>query len=339
MGTETQALELLIRGGAVGGFLALAVCMGRVEMRRLRLSGVLFDLSAAAHVITQYPPAIRAMGFAFPVVWVLSVVGTATFWMFATDLFSDEQRRPWVRFAPVAGLLSLGLAGYFTKGPISEAVWIVYYLAGMALMAHALWLIAHGWKDDLVETRRRLRGPVLGAGALYGVINAVVQTGEILWRPLPFLSPVAAIALFALSLSGIAVFLNVDAGLLRGGDKSKNAKANAQDRAVLSRLTRIMDEDEVWRTEALTLFDLAKQVGAPEHRLRRMINDHLGYRNFSAFLNERRIAAAKAALAESLKPVSSIAYEVGFASLGPFNRAFKAQTGMTPSDWRTTAAS
>jgi AraC-like DNA-binding protein len=33
-------------------------------------------------------------------------------------------------------------------------------------------------------------------------------------------------------------------------------------------------------------------------------------------------------------PILTIALDAGFQSLGPFNRAFKAQTGMTPSEFR-----
>ena len=33
-------------------------------------------------------------------------------------------------------------------------------------------------------------------------------------------------------------------------------------------------------------------------------------------------------------PILTIALDAGFQSLGPFNRAFKVQTGMTPTEFR-----
>ena len=36
-------------------------------------------------------------------------------------------------------------------------------------------------------------------------------------------------------------------------------------------------------------------------------------------------------------PVLTIALDSGFQSLGPFNRAFKADTGMTPTEYRKAA--
>jgi AraC-like DNA-binding protein len=80
----------------------------------------------------------------------------------------------------------------------------------------------------------------------------------------------------------------------------------------------------------------------PEAHLRRLINGRLGYRNFPSFVNAHRIAAAKARLAdpdEARVPVSAIAFDLGFASLGPFNRAFREETGLSPSEWRRNALS
>ena len=68
-----------------------------------------------------------------------------------------------------------------------------------------------------------------------------------------------------------------------------------------------------------------------------MINQRLGYRNFAAFLNRYRIEEAKAALADPGQaevPILTIAMDAGFQSLAPFNRAFKAETGLTPTAYR-----
>ena len=74
----------------------------------------------------------------------------------------------------------------------------------------------------------------------------------------------------------------------------------------------------------------------PEYRLRRLINGQLGYRNFNAFLNGYRIEEARAALADPSQaevPVTTIALDAGFQSIGPFNRAFKVSTGVTPTEY------
>ena len=67
------------------------------------------------------------------------------------------------------------------------------------------------------------------------------------------------------------------------------------------------------------------------------VGAQLGYRNFNVFLNNHRIEEAKAALSDPTQaevPVITIAMDAGFQSLGPFNRAFKATTGVTPTEYR-----
>jgi AraC-like DNA-binding protein len=95
--------------------------------------------------------------------------------------------------------------------------------------------------------------------------------------------------------------------------------------------------ERAYRHEGLTIGALALRLGIPEYKLRRVINQGLGYRNFTAFLNRYRIDEAKAALADPAQaavPVLTIAMDAGFQSLPPFNRAFKSDTGLTPSDYR-----
>ena len=78
----------------------------------------------------------------------------------------------------------------------------------------------------------------------------------------------------------------------------------------------------------------------PEHQLRKLINGALGFRNFSAFLNARRIPDAKAVLADpdnAKRQVLQIALDLGYGSIAPFNRAFKEATGQTPTEFRKTA--
>ena len=96
-------------------------------------------------------------------------------------------------------------------------------------------------------------------------------------------------------------------------------------------------EEEIWRREELSIRSLADHVVTTEHRLRRLINGELGHRNFAAFVNAARIEAAKRDLRDpnqALRSVAAIAYDLGFGSLGPFNRAFREIVGVTPTAWR-----
>ncbi len=115
------------------------------------------------------------------------------------------------------------------------------------------------------------------------------------------------------------------------------AIGGGSDRKLLAGLERLMAVERAYRQEGLTIGSLSRRLGIPEYKLRRLINQGLGYRNFTAFLNRYRLEEAKAALADPAQaavPVLTIAMDAGFQSLPPFNRAFKAKTGLTPSEYR-----
>ena len=71
---------------------------------------------------------------------------------------------------------------------------------------------------------------------------------------------------------------------------------------LLRKLKASMEED-IWRQEGLTIRKLADILESPEHRLRKVINQGLGYRNFAHFVNEHRIEAACEVLADPVKAV------------------------------------
>ena len=105
----------------------------------------------------------------------------------------------------------------------------------------------------------------------------------------------------------------------------------------LAIIEKLVETDKLYLQSGLTIAGLAESAGLPEHRLRRLINKHLGYRNFADFLNHYRIAAAQArlsAVSDRNIPVLTIAMDLGYGSLGPFNRAFKERTGLTPTEYR-----
>ena len=105
---------------------------------------------------------------------------------------------------------------------------------------------------------------------------------------------------------------------------------------VKDNLNRVMKEKRLYRDADLTLHSLAETLGVTPHQLSWVINDLMGL-SFSSLVNGWRIEEVKRFLAESDANGPSIlqsAMESGFNSKAAFNRAFKVQTGMTPSEYK-----
>ncbi|HYE46082.1 MAG TPA: helix-turn-helix domain-containing protein [Caulobacter sp.] len=349
MATE-PTFELLARGAAVGAFVGVALIVGFGGRTPARVAGVLFSLAAAAHTLTQAPQIVGQFGWAWPVIWAFSAMGSGLFWAFAVELFEDRRRLEPSRFLPAMVLLAIAIAGNWAQPSVGRGFWLAHNLLGAGLMIHVLVIIAAGWRGDLVEPRRRLRGPILAAAALYALSVTAVQSGELFLGSAAALSPIGAVALALLGLLSLAVFAKADPALFgpatpTGAGTDAGASGGApmldpEEAAVAVRLNQLMREERLYRLETLSIGSLALRLGVPEYRLRRLINQRLGHRNFAAFLNQWRIGEAKAALLDPSQrevPISTIALDAGFQSLGPFNRAFRAETGLTPTAFRASS--
>jgi AraC-like DNA-binding protein len=334
-------LEILLRGVAAGTALAIAAAMLRGEQdRAARWTCAVFCLSVAAFAVHSGGAESRALG---PFLWIaslLSAAGTGYFWLFAVTLFG-ERRFSWSRLAPIALLTAVAAIGWSLPRPTANGVWVVHNVLELALVAHVFVVIAGSWRGDLVESRRSLRGPFIAAVALYAVVLSGFEIAEALGTAPAWAGIAQAATLAAMSLGGAFVLLGARRALFELPARAREPEAvDPRDRLLLAKLEHETRVERIWRREGLTIGALATAVGVPEHRLRRLINDGLGHRNFSDFLNAHRIAAAKQELSDPLRAersVSEIAFALGYASLGPFNRAFKEMTGTTPSAWRAQA--
>lgn len=338
-GAET--LELLLRGLAVGAQVAFGLALARSARDvALRFATILFILSNLAFVLNGDAPVRQLLGPFTHVLWLVQIGGGGAFWLFAAVLFEDRRLLP-AALAPFAGLILIGLIAQFSPAGISAPLWTLHNLVGLALAAHAMLLIVRSGRVDLIEERRRLRVPFLGIVSGYAVLISLVQIGMIAGINSRWYGLVDAGLQAALGLLGATVLLEARAVLFGVAVPAADLPAHSPDADApwLQRLAQVIERDALWRREALTIGELAAAVGLPEHRLRRLINDRLGHRNFPSFINGMRIDAAKAMLVapdSAGRTIAAIAFDLGFGSLGPFNRAFRDATGLTPTEYRRT---
>lgn len=88
--------------------------------------------------------------------------------------------------------------------------------------------------------------------------------------------------------------------------------------------------------EKLSLAQIAKEVNVSTYYFCKLFKQSTGM-TFTEFTNRHRIELAKNELMHSEKPVTEIAYEVGFQSLSQFNRSFCKFAGEPPRQYRQNA--
>lgn len=262
----------------------------------------------------------------------LSATAGGLTWVMVLALFEDRPIRPFL-FVPAVAVAFAAVLITSTAGAISVAAWWIANVLNTLVMLHALYLLARGRSADLVESRRRLRRPLAAACVAMALAQGLTLVlGQGPHQALLQLAELAAVALLTVAL------LEVRRALFEAAPQ--RAPRETADGALAIALDRMMGEDQAWREESLSIGLLASRLKVPEHRLRRLINGRLGYRNFPSFINAYRIEAAKSRLgdpAEAQRTVAEIAFDLGFTSLSPFNRAFKEATGLTPTAWRAAA--
>ncbi|MBR0843840.1 AraC family transcriptional regulator [Bradyrhizobium liaoningense] len=347
------ATELAFRAASVALLLVLAASLfsdfRNVLAGRL---GAALALGLAAHAVS-YSVGVtsRIPPWQAPLI-ALSTGNIVVFWLFTRALFDDEFRLSWWHgwvWALVTAFSFVGCLWIAPGGHVRFSVTVVNLIV-LGFIALAIGQTIASWPADLVERRRRVRVFLVCAGALYGGVNALLQISVAGSRVGDAADTINAGVLACIVAAIAYAMMRVDAAdLFPVAAKaapavifSPQAAEDVADQRLVDALMRLMADERIYRQENITIGVLAGRLKIPEYRLRRLINQRLGYRNFNVFLNNHRIEEAKAALADPAQaevPVITIAMDAGFQSLGPFNRAFKAVTGVTPTEYRRLKAS
>jgi AraC-like DNA-binding protein len=339
--------DLALRAATVALLLVLAASMWRdfrhVVAGRLTIA---LALGTVAHAVTAEIGSTAPVSIWHAPLIALSTGDAVVLWLFTRALFDDAFVPRWWHALIWAAVSAYSFVSCLWIAPAgnARAAIIAVNLIALCFIALAVAQIFASWSVDLVERRRNLRLFIVSSAALYGGINALLQIS--IWGSG---SAEIANAANAAVLAGIAAaiclaMMQVNAaGLFPSSAETTAAvpaaavEENGADQRLVDALMRLMADERIYRHDNITIGTLATKLGIPEYRLRRLINQRLGYRNFNVFLNNHRIEEAKAALADPTQaevPVITIAMDAGFQSLGPFNRAFKATTGVTPTEYR-----
>ena len=269
----------------------------------------------------------------------LSVVGLGACgwaWLVARALFDPAERD--ARWAWVVALVVAISAGVAVLAPSATLVGRVadnvYALSGSAALLLTFVEPFQRYTSDLPAIEKRFRFVFV---ALYAVLVGVSVLGLRASAGAAqddLVKSVCAVVGLAATLSAVWFRLRHPLAL-----KAVRRAATDDDARLAERLRRLLADEAIDTRPELKIADVAARLGEPEYRVSQSISAALGFSNFNRWINHHRIARAKALLAspDERRSILEIAFDCGFASLGPFNRAFKDEVGTTPRVYRSAA--
>ncbi|TNE35040.1 MAG: AraC family transcriptional regulator [Alphaproteobacteria bacterium] len=337
-----ESFDTTVRLMSMGASLLLLIVLMAGQVRTpIKISLVGLLLSAIAYLVnssTTLTPPEDVRRF----VDLVSLFTPFWTWFFGRNLFEVEPPR-WILWPAVVSLIASWFAAHFLTWTDPVGFYVIHAVS-LLLVADLLRVAIGERADDLLEKRRMIRLwlPFLFAVQSGGVLIFETIVGRMI--PYPPIQLTNALLILALTLFAGLALLRTDEELLAEPASDTGERRNPDELSASENVLKQNLENAMalgfYRTAGLTITGLAEHLGVPEHRLRALINRRMGHRNFSAFLNRHRIAEACEILSDRAQvdlPVLTIAMDLGYNSLPTFNRAFRVETGTTPSDYRRDA--
>jgi AraC-like DNA-binding protein len=359
--TALETADLLMRGAVLGleGLIAALLLRHHRRSEAGRL-GAFFAVVICLFMLCPIVAGRPGVGLWAVPLYLGCFAGAGAFWLFARAWFDDTFRLSAVHVAVVVGLIFVHALAHLWPGAETRGHgtagggwlgWLRHGLAvalDVAFTTAGLYEVWRGRDEDLVEERRRIRNPfVIAIGGFMLVVIAAEVVGRGRgWGPAlslvnaaGTLGLTAAFALVALRLRGVLFEAPAVREGLAESAASVRPALSAADQRLLGEIEAFMGKAYGYREPGLTIGLMSERLRTQEYRLRRLINGQLNFRNFNEFVNSFRLAEVKSKLADPAHertPILNMALDAGFQSLGPFNRAFKASTGITPQEYRRT---
>lgn len=272
---------------------------------------------------------------------LVAIAGDATCgwsWLLVRALFQPPktQRARWPLFL-VLTLVAIGAllraSGDLTT-PLSRMAENLGGLISSAMLLMATLEPLKGLSARTLQAERRFRLAFTGGYAALLTVSVLWANGAPIAPWSPLIKPFCALA--ALVGMGISVAYRQRHPLEPARPTRQTPlPANAEDLA--QEIVRSVVDDGLYAQPDLRVADLARRLGEPDYKVTQCVTGPLGFRNFNQMVNHVRIEEAKRRLADPAfdhLPILTLAYDCGFGSIGPFNRAFKAKTGVTPQAFR-----
>ena len=306
---------------------------------RWKVCFLLFAMSVSAFVINNSAGVLTPQGTWWIITWFFVKMLVLFAWWLVQCSFSDRFRfdaftlgvgAVWLAVA----ILSMWRVQSGLEGPVDYASSILV----VSLMLHSIWLLISGREDDLRLRRRNVRLwlPATIIGLL--LIDVIVDfTLGFDWDSTAFLYTQNAAIFFLVSALAITM-TKVDANILTSASPTKLREEEMRKLSQNGqRIDDMMHKEKMFLKPDLKLSNIVTRLPISEASTRKLIHTEFGCEHFRTFINRYRIQYAISLLNDPERcdeKLIAIAFDSGFASMASFQRAFKRETGNTPSTWR-----
>ena len=123
-------------------------------------------------------------------------------------------------------------------------------------------------------------------------------------------------------------------GFSEQSEKYQRSALDTEDaNRIAAKINNAMQVDKLFLDPSLSLKKLSEHLRISPNYISQTLNETIG-ECFFDYVNRWRIEAAKPDIIEADKTILAIAYDVGFNARSSFYKAFKKETGQTPSEYR-----
>ncbi|ABI65579.1 transcriptional regulator, AraC family [Maricaulis maris MCS10] len=336
----------------IAAIASILIVVSRRQRSGLQIAWACFCTGLAAVMVREVfgstPAALT------PLLIVAGCASCSCIWLVARGLFRTDVRFGWPQALVVSGIFLPAVLVQLLTAASAERVFGVagmeaitaatYGFQGMlssTVLVLAFWEGLRGWTQSAPVAERRLRVAFLGSFGLgVGICVMLLDHGDSTrFDPalMALLQAGCAATIFLVTGFGV-VWRSRNPLLAAGRQPHTSSEADKRADQELGEYIRArVEADALYLDPDLKVASLARHLREPDYRISRAITAGLGERNFNRFINRYRINHAKDLLRANPQGTGSIldvALDSGFASIGPFNRAFKESVGMTPREYR-----
>jgi len=289
---------IFINDGDAVGPLALTIVVSILVLMLLWLGQCVYTLSRIIHRLVTYRKQLK-------------------------DLFSnnDDKELNWMNWLLLIAISTwlFSLATVFSSNLFDNLLFTIRTEAILSLLL--IWSLAHfglQQKPGLTETPSNLK-------EAHGAVVGIAATVEI-----------------ELENEGLVeqkkeYKQEQEQGLTQKRNSAKKYQRSAlgseQSDRIAAKINTVMETDELYLDANLSLQKLASYLAISPNYISQTLNETLSI-NFFDFVNQWRIEAAKPKIIANQDTVLNIALDVGFNARSSFYKAFKQETGQTPSEFR-----